>query len=145
LPLVRKTLANLESDERDARDRKVLTALPEGLRDRLEVRAVDELHHDEVGVVADADIEHLDAVGMREVRRQARLVQEHRNELLLLGQMRQDALDRDLLLEALQPLALGSEHLGHAARFKLLYDAVALLRIAHCGSGERGPEGRLES
>ena len=67
--------------------------------------------------------------------REARLVEEHRDELLLLGEVRQDALDRDLLLEALEARALGAEHLGHAARRELLDDAVALLLLSHAGSG----------
>ena len=105
------------------------------LDDGLEVGAVDVLHDDEVGVVADADVEDLHAVRVREVRGEARLVEEHRDELLLLGEVRQDALDRDLLLEALEARALGAEHLGHAARRELLDDAVSLLlvrlRIGH--------------
>ena len=101
--------------------------LLERLGDRLEVRPVDELHDDEVRVVADADVEDLHAVRMREVRAEARLVQEHRDELLLLREMREDALDRDLLAEALQAFALGAKHLRHAARFELFDDAVSLL------------------
>ncbi len=97
----------------------------------LEVRAVDVLHDDEVGVVADADVEDLDAVRVRELRGEARLVEEHRDELLLLGQVRKDALDRDLLAKPLEPLALCEEHLRHAARLELLDDAIALLLIGH--------------
>ena len=47
--------------------------------------AVDVLHDDEVRVVADADVEDLHAVRVRELRREARLVEEHRDELLLLA------------------------------------------------------------
>ena len=63
------------------------------------------------------------------VRREARLVEEHRDEPLLLAEVRQDALDRDLLLEALDPGALGEEDLGHAARGEALDDAVSLLLV----------------
>ena len=48
-------------------------------------------------------------------------------------QVREDALDRDLLREPLEALALGAEHLGHAARLELLDDAVALLAVGHGG------------
>ena len=51
-------------------------------------------------------------------------------------EVRQDALDRDLLLEALEARALGAEHLGHAARRELLDDAVALLLVS--GAGDSG-------
>ena len=91
--------------------------------------AVDVLHHDEVGVLADADVEDLGDVGVREVRREARLVEEHGDEALLLAERGEHALDGDLLLEALDARALGEEHLGHAARREALEDAVTLLLV----------------
>ena len=97
----------------------------------LEIGAVHELHHDEVRVVADADIEHLHAVRVREVRADARLVQEHADELLLLREMREHALDRDELLEALESGALRAEDLGHTARGDPLEDLVALGGLCH--------------
>ena len=135
---VREALADLEGDVDGGLDREVAPALLDVLDDRLEVRAVDELHDDEERVVADADVEDLDAVRVRELRREARLVEEHRDELLLRRQVRQDALDGDLLPEALEPFALGAEHFGHAARFELLDDAVPLLTVGHGLFGSRG-------
>ncbi len=107
------------------------------LDDRLQIRPVHVLHHDEVGVVADADVEHLDAVRVGEVRAGARLVQEHPDELLLLGKVREHALDRDDLLEPLEARALGSIHLGHAARGDALDDAITLLLLCHRVEGLR--------
>src|SRR5436853_408880 len=68
-----------------------------------------------------------------------RLVEEHADELLLLGQVRQDALDRDDLLEPLEARALGAVHLGHAAGGDTLDDSIALLLLGHlgrCATGE---------
>jgi hypothetical protein len=113
---VAEALADLDRDEDRLFDRELAPLFFQRLQHRLQVGAVDVLHDDEVRVVADADVEDLDAVRMRQVRRQARLVEEHRDELLLLGQVRQDALDRDLLFEALEPRAFGPEHFGHATR-----------------------------
>jgi hypothetical protein len=66
---------------------------------------------------------------MREVRGQARLVEEHGDELFLLRQVRKDALDGDLLFEAFQACALGAEHLRHSSRSELLDDAITLLLV----------------
>src|SRR5690606_24340095 len=44
-----------------------------------------------------------------------RLVDEHRDELFVLGDVRQDALDREQPLEALDAIGLRLEDLGHAA------------------------------
>ena len=138
---VGEALAELEADVDRGLDGEVAPGLLDVLDDRLEVRPVDELHDDEERVVADADVEDLHAVRVRELRREARLVEEHRDELLLRREVRQDALDGDLLAEALQALALGAEHLRHAARFELLDDAVALLAVGH-GLGRAGGRSR---
>ena len=95
---------------------------------RLEIHAVDELHDDEVGVVGVADVEDLDDVGVLEEQRQARLVQEHGDELRVLGQRGQDALDGDVLAEALQGLGDALEDLGHAAGGYLVRDSITAIR-----------------
>jgi hypothetical protein len=71
------------------------------LQQLLQIHPVDELHHDEVRLVGVADVEHLDDVGVLEVQRQPRLVQEHGDELLVLRQRGQNALDGDVLAESL--------------------------------------------
>jgi hypothetical protein len=76
------------------------------------------------------------------VRRQPRLVQEHLDEALLLGEVRQDALDGDALLEALDAGALGDEDLGHAARGEAFEHAVPLLLwTSLIGTAGNRPEG----
>ena len=77
---VAEALADLVGDERRGGDGKSLALLLQRLGDRLQVRAVDVLHDDEVGVVADADVEDLHAVRVRELGGEARLVEEHRDE-----------------------------------------------------------------
>ena len=59
--------------------------------------------------------------------REPRLVQEHRDEALVLREVRQHALDRDVLLEALHADGFAAEDLGHAAGFEPLDDAILLL------------------
>ena len=67
---------------------------------------------------------------MREAHRELRLVDEHLDELIALGELREDALDDDDLLEALDAVALGLEDLGHAALAETFEKAIA-------------PEGRI--
>jgi hypothetical protein len=52
--------------------------------------------------------------------------------------VRQDALDGDLLLESLEPGALGSKHFRHPARSQFLDDPVALLLMVVLGFGHVG-------
>src|SRR6185437_1792258 len=127
---VGEALADAPCDVDGRLDRDGTGELARVVHHRLEIRAVDVLHDDEVRPVADADVEDADDVGMREVRGEARLVEEHGDELLFLAELRQDALDRDLLAEALDAGALGDEHLRHAAGCQALEDAVSLL-LAH--------------
>src|SRR5690606_16887345 len=128
---VREALADPDADEARDFNRERLPQALSVLDQRLEVGAVHVLHHDEVGVVADPDVEDLNAVRVGEVRGQARLVQEHPHELLLLGEVRENALDRDGLLEAFEPGTLGSEDLRHATGRDLLDYLVALLGLSH--------------
>ena len=101
------------------------------LDDSLEIGAIHVLHDDEVGVVANADVEDLNAVRVGEVSADARLVQEHADELLLLGQVGKNALDGDDLLEALEAGALGAVDLRHSTSSDLLENFVALLGCCH--------------
>ena len=78
----------------------VTLLLPHRADDRADVLAVDVLHRDEVRAVDLPDVEDLDDVGVRERRGDARLVEQHVDERLVLVHRRQDALDDDELLEA---------------------------------------------
>jgi hypothetical protein len=68
---------------------------------RVDVDAVDELHHQEVlAVVAHADVEDLDDVAVAQDRHDLRLGDQQLDEARVARQVRQDPLDRDRLLEA---------------------------------------------
>ncbi len=109
------------------------------LDDLLEVAAIDELHDQEERVVGGADIEDADDVGVVQPRAEARLVEKHPDEVLVLREVRQNAFDRDALLEALDALRFADIDLRHAARFQALDDAISLL----CHGVGRAP-GRME-
>ncbi len=124
---VAEAAAGLDADVDRFLHREATALLAEPLDDRLEVRPVDELHDDEVGVVRRADVEDGDDVRVVEAGAEAGLVEEHRDEVRVLREVRQDALDRDLLLEALDALGFALEHLRHAAGLEAVHDAVSLL------------------
>ena len=66
-----------------------------------------------------------------------RLVDEHADELFVLRDVRQDALDRDEPLEALDAERLRAKHLGHAADVDSLEQEVLAegSRLLHGGLG----------
>ena len=78
-----------------------------------------------------ADVEDLDDVRVVEARGEPRLVEEHLDELLVLREVRQHALDRDVLLEPLNADRFAEIHLGHAARFQSLDDAILVFGCGH--------------
>ena len=86
------------------------------IEDAAQVPAVDVLEGDEVAVVDFAEVEDLGDVGVLQLHRDLRLVDEHRDELFVLRDARQDALERDDALEALDADGLGLEYLGHASQ-----------------------------
>ena len=67
---------------------------------------------------------HLYDIDVRERAGDARLVDEHGDELLGTVEDGKDALDGDLLLEAGRALIDGTEHLGHAALRQALDEKV---------------------
>jgi hypothetical protein len=99
--------------------------------ERGHVEPVHELHRHEVRArvagagLRDAEVEHLDDVRVREAHGELRLVDEHVDEERALGELGQDALDDDDLLEALDAEALRLEDLGHAALAEPLEQPVA--------------------
>ncbi len=93
--------------------------------------AVDVLHrHVQLAVVL-AEVEDLHDVRVCEAGADARLVDEHRDEVVILRELRQDALHGDHLLEAVRTGAAREVHLRHPARGDPL---VQLVRTEH----ERG-------
>ena len=93
----------------------VCLQLAEAVLDLEQVLAPDVLHRDEVRVVDAAELEDLADVGVVELARDLRLIDEHLDEVGVLGHRRQDPLDREDLLEAFDAEGLGLEDLGHAA------------------------------
>jgi hypothetical protein len=91
----------------------VLAALLRALEDRAQVLAAHVLEGDEVRLVNLTELEDLRDVRVRELHRELRLVDEHRDELLVLRDGGQDALDRDETLEARLSEGLRLEDLRH--------------------------------
>ena len=85
--------------------------------------AGDVLHHDEVlaVVLVEAEVEHLDDVGMDEPRRGERLAAEARHEGRVVGQVLGQQLDRHVALEALVEGELDG---GHATDAEAALDPV---------------------
>ena len=108
-----------EDAERDVQrrlERNVLSASRRRAHEPSGRGAVDVLHrHVQLAVVL-AEGEHLDDVRVREPGADARLVDEHRDEVGVLRQLGQDAFHRDDLLEAVRPRAAREVHLRHPSR-----------------------------
>jgi len=99
-----------------------------------EIFAVQVGHGEEVVLTRLTDVVDVDDVGMLEVGRDASLVEEHADEVLVCPQVRQDPLEHDDFLEALDPRALGEEDLGHASHRQLVQQQVATQLFAnHAG------------
>ena len=95
------------------------------------VDAIDELHRDVRRVGVGAELEDLDDLRVIELCRDARLVDEHRDELRVGGEVRQDLLDRDQLLEAVLAARARLEQLGHAADRQALEHLVLADLLRH--------------
>src|SRR5262245_18137370 len=131
---VPEPLGDLHDDVDDLADGQALADAAPPFEDRREVDALDVLHHDEIRLVGVADVEHLDDVGVLQVQRQPRLVEEHGHELLVLGQRGKDALDGDALPEALQGLGHALEDFGHTTRDYAFGDSIAALGHGTAGA-----------
>ena len=80
-----------------------------------QILAVDVLHRDEEVLVFPREIEDRHDIGVLELHRDLRLIDEHRDELLVLRDARQNALHRDESLEPFNAKGLGFENFGHPA------------------------------
>ncbi len=89
------------------------------------VHPVDPLHHQEVGAVR-VVVEIVDLHDVRVLERggHPRLLDEHRHEGGILGQMIEDALDRDLPAKARCPVSDGAENLRHPSLARELQELV---------------------
>jgi hypothetical protein len=84
--------------------------------DALEGLALEVFHRDVVAALVLADVVGLDDVGVVEPRGQARFLEEHPTEVLVLGEVAAQQLDRDELLESAEPaLRQRQVDLGHSS------------------------------
>ena len=134
---VLEALADLHQDVERVGHAHALALAAQRLDDRLEVRAVDVLHDDEVRGVGHSDVEDADDVRVLQVHRHARLVEEHRHELLVLREVRENALDRDGLLQAADgAFRHATVDLGHTTGVDSFRDLVSLV-FGHPRAAER--------
>ena len=128
---VRQGLADLHHDVERLADRQPLPHRLDRLQQHLEVAAVDVLHDQEVRRVLTgscrAHVVDEHDVGVLQVQRQARLVEKHLHEALVLGQVGQNALDGDRALEATdRRLGDAAKDLRHTAGVESVCDFIAL-------------------
>ena len=81
-----------------------------------------------------SDIEHMHDIGVVHVHAHPSFIEEHGQEFLVFGQVRKNALDGDLLLEALDALGDALKDLGHSAGVDLSNNAV-FVALRHSGQG----------
>ena len=82
------------------------------------------LHREEVLAAVLADVVDLHDVLVMEARRDARLVEEHLDEALILRVLGADSLDHDVALEAFDAVRAREQHVGHAAGGQVAQDRV---------------------
>ena len=116
----------VEHDADDDGHRNALAARRGARQEARQRVALDVLHHEVVAAVAGADLEDGDDVRMVDRRREARLVEEHLDELLLAREVRVQALDGDEALEAADAEDAAQENGGHAAGRELGDELVAV-------------------
>jgi hypothetical protein len=109
-------LADLTTHVDGHRDRHLLALEARGVNDVGEILAVGELHHDEVvALFAHPEVEDLDDVREAQARGDARLLDEHLDELGIAGELREDLLHRVVANETLAADHPRPVDLGHAA------------------------------
>ena len=95
------------------------------------VHAVDVLERDVVLAVDLAELEDLDDLRVLQRALQLGLVDEHGEELGIGGEVRQDALDDEDLLEAVRAGLTRAEDLGHAAHGQALEQLIPAERTGY--------------
>ncbi len=109
-----QALAKLHDEVADLLHGHGLPALAKVIEDAAQVAPVDVFERDEKAVVDFAEVENLGDVRVLQLHGDLRLVDEHRDELFVLRDARQNALERNNPLEPLNADGLGLEDLGHA-------------------------------
>ncbi len=94
-----------------------------------ECAAMNVLHGNEVGAVVLSELEDADDVRVGELRDDARLALEHRQELRIVGQVREDALDHHDAFEICEATLTGEKDLRHPSR-RETGDEVVLAKAA---------------
>ena len=104
--------------------------------------ALDVLHHEVVLLVLDADLEDRNDVRVVEAGREARLVEEHLDEVLLLGEVRVQPFDRDETLETRDADEAREVDGGHASGRELRDELESVEPFSLAGDGENLRHGR---
>ena len=107
---------DLRSDEEREVDRNRLIAFLRFLQDRLQIRTVDVLHGDVVRVLDLAEVVDMDDVVVIELRGELRFIDEHLDEVLIVGEVRKDLLDGHDLLKTFHAAHARFPHFRHATR-----------------------------
>ena len=81
-------------------------------------------HGDEISAGLLSELEDLHDVAVVHLRGEPRFAEECLHEFLALGEVGEDLLHHQHLLEASRPLLLGQEHLAHTARGELLHEEI---------------------
>ncbi len=119
LVCVGQRVADLQPDVSD--EDGLQGTVAEDLRQR---GAFDVLHRQEVDAVHDAQLVDRDDVRVAHLDDRLRLLDEHLDEARVGGQLRQDLLDDELLLEAAEPPQPRQVDAGHAAAGDLLIEKI---------------------
>ena len=117
-------LAHLHGHVAGHRDRERFGLVAHAIEDRTQVTAVHVLERDEEAVVDLPEVEDLGDVRVLQLHGDLRLVDEHRDELLVLCDVRENALDRQQTLEPLHTEGLRFEHFGHPPHVDPLEEVV---------------------
>jgi hypothetical protein len=119
-----KPLAQLHDEVADLWHGHDLPLLAKVVEDAAQIPAVDVFKGDEVAVIDFAEVEDLGDVRVLKLHGDLRLVDEHRDELFVLRDAGQNALERDDALEALDADGLRLEYLGHAPNIDAFEEVV---------------------
>jgi hypothetical protein len=120
-------------DRDDVLERQPLLVLREVREQAAQILAVHVLHREEVLVAFLPDVVDLNDVGVVQLRGEARLVQEHLHERLILRLTRTNPFDHDVARETFDAGRAGEQDFRHATARQMLDDLVAAELGARCG------------
>ena len=116
--------SRVDQDAQDDGDRQALLGSERRAQDGVERVALDVLHHQAQALFVALDGEGGDHVGVADARGEPRLVEEHRDEVGLVGDVRVHHLERHQSFEAAFAEDLGEIHRRHASLGKRTYNFV---------------------